>query len=176
MADKTDSNPNGAGRPPISDDEKKLMLSKLEPYLKTGLSTRKSLLEAKIPSATFYRIYNADTQFREQIDAYRQFTSVLLNNALVSHLQALIRKQNGYQAKDPKTGKIIQVAGEKLSKEETDFLWKFATTSNLTKGEFGERKEVSVYDPEAEIQKVKGIIEEETTDEIEELPDVNDDE
>jgi hypothetical protein len=160
---------NKGGRPPISEDDKRLMLSKLEPYLKTGLSVRKSLLEAKIPVSNFYKVMNEDDWFRQQIEAYRQFTSVLLNNAIVGELQSIIKRQNGYTDESGKYHKP-----EKLNKEDKDFLWKFALTSNLTKGEFGERKDLKIYDPEAEIQKVKGIIAEETTDDIDPLPDGDD--
>lgn len=43
------------GRPKISEETKNEMLSKLEPYLKSGVSIRKALIEDQIPAATFYR-------------------------------------------------------------------------------------------------------------------------
>lgn len=138
---------NKGGRPPINEEQKKQMLSKLEPYLKSGLSVRKALKEAQISSATFYRIMDKDEGFREQIDRFRQFVAVLLNNSLVRELQNIIKKQND---------------GQPLTSEDKSFLWKFATTSNLTREEFGERKTIGLYDPEVEIQRVANLIDEAT--------------
>lgn len=156
------------GRPSLSDEEKRIMLQKLEPYLKVGLSTRKALLESGVPSSTFYRLMEEDEGFREQIELYKQFTSVLLNNALVTELQAIIKKQTGYEDKKGK-----KVRAERLNKAELEFLWKFALNSNSTKGEFGERKDVNLFDAEAEIQKVKGLIADNTSKEL--GPKPNDD-
>ena len=166
MAEVSDTNPQGAGRPVLTPEElkekKTKVLQKIEPYLKSGLSVNKALREAQIANSEFYAYMREDEDFRERIDTFRQFTAVLLNNALVSELQNVIKKQNGYT--DPKTGKHIP--GQKLTKEDKEFLWKFALNSNITKQEWGERKDVNLWDPEAEIQKIKGMLEEVTTKEI----------
>ncbi len=148
---------NKGGRPSITEEDKRIMLQKLEPYLKSGLSVRKALLEAQVPNSTFYRLMDEDEGFREQIERFRNFTAVLLNNAVGRHLQAIIQKQNGYKEKD---GTVVPPT--KLNREEISFLEWFALNSNLTKQEFGERKDITMFDPEAEIQKVKGILEEKT--------------
>jgi len=143
----TEEEKDKGGRPPISEEDKKIMLQKLEPYLKSGLSVRKSLLEAEISSSTFYYIMDRNPKFLEQINRYRQFVSVLTNNAIVRHLQDIIKKQNAEQT---------------LTAEDNSFLKWFATNSNLTRGEFGERKNIGIYDPEAEIQRLAGLLDENT--------------
>jgi hypothetical protein len=147
MADET----RPEGRPAITEEDKQEMLQKLEPYLKSGLSIRKALKEAEIPSSTFFDIMSKDLKFAEQINRFRQFVSVLLNNAIVRKLQDIIKKQN---------------AGTELTKDDTDFLKWFATNSNLTREEFGERKDIGLYDPEIEIQKIAGLIDELSTKEV----------
>ena len=100
MAEVSDTNPQGAGRPVLTPEElkekKTKVLQKIEPYLKSGLSVNKALREAQIANSEFYAYMREDEDFRERIDTFRQFTAVLLNNALVSELQNVIKKQNGY--------------------------------------------------------------------------------
>lgn len=143
------------GRPHLTPEQiaekKKEILQKIEPYLKTGLSVNKAIREAQVHNSEFYKYMNEDELFREKINQYRQYIAILLNSSLVSHLREIVNRQ---AEKKP------------LHKEDIAFLQWFALNSNLTKGEFGERKDVNLFDPEAEIQKVKGILEEETTKEI----------
>ncbi len=148
----------GRGRPELSQQEKNEMLQKIEPYLKCGLSVRKALLEVKIPNSTFYRLMEEDGYFREQIGRFRQFTAVLINNALVRELQFIIEKQNGSE--------IRKIRPQPLNKDDRAFLQWFALNCNQAKEEFGRRERIDMFDPEAEIQKVKRIIEESTTKEI----------
>lgn len=138
-------NKNKGGRPVNDDEVKKEMLQKIEPYLRSGLSVRKALIEAAIPSSSFYEIMRKDTKFREQIERFRQFVAVLANSALVKHLQGITKKQS---------------QGEKLTEKEVGFLQWFALNSSLTKEEFGERKDVNLYDPEAELQRLKAMLDE----------------
>jgi hypothetical protein len=141
---------NKEGRPEITEDEKKEMLQKLEPYLKSGISVRKALKEAQIPNSTFYKLMERDEQFREQIDRFKQFISIILNNSIIRHLHTIVAKQT------PKEGE----AEELLTKEDMEFLKWFATNSNLTKEEYGERKDIGIVDPESEIHRISGLIEE----------------
>jgi hypothetical protein len=138
------------GRPETTAEQKQEMLRKLEPYLKSGLSIRKSLREAQIPTSTFYDIMNRDVEFSEQINRFRQFVAVLLNSAVVKQLQDIIRKQS---------------EGKGLEREDIEFLKWFANNSNLTREEFGERKDVALVDPEVELNKVMTLIEEQSTKE-----------
>jgi len=140
------------GRPEISEEDKKQMVSKLEPYLKSGLSIRKSLFEAQIPKSSFYKAMERDEEFRDQIGRFRQFVSVLLNNSVIRLLQNIVKTQN--------------TEGKVLTKDDIAFLQWFADHSTLTKDEFGSRKEISLYDPEVEIQRVKSLLEEGSTKEI----------
>ncbi len=149
---------NKGGRPPISQEQKQEMLSKLEPYLKIGLSIRKACIQAGIPRANFYKCNEEDEEFRYQIERFQQFLSVLVNNAIVRELQVIVEKQNGNEA----TG----IRPQFLNKDDIKFLWKFVLNSNLTKEEWGRRENVSSFDPEVEIQKVKAIMIESTTRQI----------
>ncbi len=147
------------GRPAISEETKKDMVSKIEPYLKSGLSIRTSVSEAGISRATFYRIMSEDEDFRDQITRFRNFISILVNNTIVGELMRIAEKQNGNEAKGIKP--------QPLSKDEMKFVWKFALNSNLTTEEFGRSNKVEQqFNPEAEIQKVNDIIEQATTEEI----------
>jgi hypothetical protein len=152
---------NQGGRPPISEEAKNEMLRKLEPYLKSGLSLRKSIIEAGIASTTFYKYKSEDDSFRSKIEHFQQYLSVLLNSSIVKHLHELVRKQAGYEAED---GKIIPPT--KLDDKDLNFLMWFARTSNLTREEYGDRTTISQYDPEIELQKLKQMIDEEVGEKI----------
>lgn len=145
-----------AGRPEFTEEEKKEMLQKVEPYLRSGLSIRKSLKEAGVSRASFYNIMDRDDTFKNKVDQYRQFPAIMLNNALFRHLQDIIRKQNFEPTEEQIAEGIVKIP---LSKEEVEFLKWYATNSNLTREEFGERKDVGFYDPEAEIQRLARIME-----------------
>lgn len=158
---------NKGGRPPLTPEEKNQkiqeMSQKLEPYLKSGLSVRKALAEAQISKDMFYRMMDEDEGFRDKIDTFKNFVSVLLNNTLIRELQSIIEKQNGNETKGIKP--------QRLDAIDIGFLKWFALNSNSTKEEWGERKDVTLFDPETEIQKVKKMIEENFTTEISHLED-----
>jgi hypothetical protein len=147
-----------AGRPQISEEQKTEILTKLEPYLKSGLNISKSLSEAHIQSGTFYRLMERDEEFREKVNRARNFLSVMANNIAVRELMAISAKQAGNASKGEKP--------KPLNKEDKKFLWQFLLTSNLTKAEYGERKKIDMFDPEPEIQKLKSMLEEEGTEDI----------
>jgi len=147
---------NKGGRPPLSTDDKNEMLHKLEPYLKSGLSLRKSIIEAGIASTTFYKYKSQDPSFRSKIEHFQQYLSVLLNSSIVKHLHELVRKQAGYKKED---GTLV--LPQALNTKDLAFLQWFATTSNLTKDEYGDRTILSTFEPELELQKMKAMIEEE---------------
>lgn len=152
MADNT----NQGGRPPITPEEKAKrileMSRKLEPYLKSGLSIRKALREAKISKDSFYRIMVESEGFRDTISQFRNFISVLLNSAIVRELQTIIEKQNGH---------------ESLSNDDRKFLMWFALNSNLCREEYGRQDNTNLsFDPEESIQRVKELIEKSSTQKI----------
>ncbi len=144
---------HAGGRPKTTDEQKEAMLSKLEPYLKSGLTLRKALLEAGIPTATFYRIKKSDPSFDSKIARFQQYLSILLNSSIIKHLHQLVRKQAGYQETD---GTIVPP--RTLNGNDLAFLEWFALNSNLTKEEFGNRSATIAFDPEAELQKMKEMI------------------
>ena len=157
MFDMADIN-KSRGRKPVSEEMKKDMVSKIEPYLKSGLSIRASLSEAGISRATFYRIMSEDEKFRDQITQFRNYVSILVNNTIVGELMRIAEKQSGNSEKGIKP--------KLLSSQEIKFIWKFALKSNLTQEEFGRTKNDDTFDPEEEIQKVKNIIDQSASDEI----------
>lgn len=107
----------------------------LEPYLKSGLSVNKALKEAGIANSEFYKYMSENELFGEKIRHFRNFISVLVSSALVSHLMDIARKQMGYG----------QPHG--LSKDDVDFLRWFALHSNHTAGEYGRRIRESSFHP-----------------------------
>ncbi|MEO8581780.1 MAG: hypothetical protein ABI425_04390 [Patescibacteria group bacterium] len=153
------------GRPLLTQEQKAQrkadLLQRIEPYLKTGLSINIALRMTNIANSEFYKYMNEDEFFREKIQLFRQYVSVLVNNSLVRELHIIVEKQIGNVRKG--------MQPQQLSKDELDFLFKFALKSNLTKEEWGNRDQVQLYDPEVEIQKVKAIIEASTTDKIESI-------
>lgn len=149
------------GRPKTSEEQKEAMLSKLEPYLKSGLSLRQSLIETGIAPATFYRIKQADPGFESKIALFQQYIPVLYNSSIVKHLHYIVRKQAGYKEAD---GTVVPP--EKLNKDDLSFMFWFGTNSNLTKNEFGNRAAVDTFDPELELQKMKEMIDNELNEKL----------
>lgn len=147
---------NMGGRPRLTEEQKAerktILLSKIEPYLKIGLSVNKALHEAKIFNSEFYKYMAEDEFFRDEVSRYRQYISVLANQIIVTELFRIVEKQNGRETTQP------------LSKEDHKFLWWFVKHSNLCKEEWGRRKNVSLYDPEEEIQRLKRLTEESMTE------------
>lgn len=130
------------GRPHLSKiqihQKKELMLLKLEPYLKAGYSVNKSLKQAKVNNAEFYK-YMRDDLFREKIQVFRQYLFVLVNQSLFQEFILIINKQNQ---------KI------RLNNDELDFLWKYLSYSDYSSEEWG-RRNTNVFDPHIEIKRVK---------------------
>lgn len=146
---------NLGGRPRLTPEQiserKSRLLQKIEPYLKIGLSVNKALHEAKIFNSEFYKYMGEDEFFRDEVSRYRQYISVLANQIIVTELFRIVEKQNGRETTQP------------LSKEDHKFLWWLVKHSNLCKEEWGRRKNVNLYDPEEEIQRLRRLTEESTT-------------
>lgn len=147
---------NKGGRPWLTEQQKmqrkKYLLRKIEPYLMSGLSISRALREAKIFNSEFYKYMDEDRLFGEKIEKYKQFTSVLLNQAIFQQLVSIVEKQNG--------NKLEGIPPQELSKEDIQFLMWFALHNNLTSEEYGSSDSISIFDPEEEVQKVKRIIHE----------------
>lgn len=146
---------NIGGRPRLTPEQlaekKSKLLQKIEPYLKTGLSVNKALHEAKIFNSEFYRYMREDEFFRDEVNRYKQYISVLVNQAIVTELFRIAEKQNGRETTQP------------LSKDDHKFLWWLALKHNSCKEEWGRRKNIDSFDPAEEIQRVKRLVEESTT-------------
>lgn len=155
---KTNHQGEGGGNQPITEEDKKQIVSQLEPYLKTGLNISKSLSEAGVAKSTFYRLMASDEKFREKINQFRNFVSVLANNLAIRELMSISTKQAGDPSKN--------IPPQPLDSHDREFLWKFLLNSNLTKGEYGERTKVEVVDPEAEIHRTEDLIDENASEEI----------
>jgi hypothetical protein len=144
------------GRPFLTEkqksERKELILVKLEPYLKSGLSINKSLSEAKVHNSEFYKYMKEDRLFGEKIAKFRQYISVLLNQVIVNELLRIVQKQAGSTEK--------QIPPQSLDKNDIEFLWWYALNANVCKDEWGNRKQIINFDPEMELQKVKLLINE----------------
>lgn len=130
--------------------KKSEMVSKIAPHLKTGLSIRKSVLEAKISRATFYRYMQNDKEFREQITHFCNFNTVLLHNALFQQLITIVTRQNG----QPEKG----IPPQMLEKEDVRFLQWYALKHKQCREEFGNRNRTNAIDANTEIYKLNTII------------------
>lgn len=144
---------NTGGRPRLTElqkaQRKENLLIRLEAYLKSGLSISKSLREAKVFNSEFYKYMSEDRFFGEKVAKYRQYTSVLANQAIVNELFRIVQKQNE---------RIKNNQPQSLSSEDVEFLWWYALHANACREEWGRRAEVS-YDAEEEIHKIKQLIE-----------------
>lgn len=147
---------NMGGRPRLTSEQiaerKSKLLQKVEPYLKSGLSVNKSLHEAKIYNSEFYKFMATDEGFRDKIELFKQYISVLVNFAFFHELMAIVEKQNGDEAKN--------IPPQELDKEDLDFLMWFGLHSNSCREEWGRRDNINLeFDPEMEIQKIKRLVE-----------------
>jgi predicted DNA-binding protein YlxM (UPF0122 family) len=137
-------------RPQITDENKKIIVQKLEPYLKAGLSLRKACFQAQVSRSTVYYLIGKDEWFLNQINLFRQYLSVLLTSSIARQLYDIVQKQN---------------REEGLSILDLKFLFWVALNSNQTKEEFGRKQNVLDYDPELEIQRILHLIGEMTSKE-----------
>lgn len=142
------------GRPPLTEEQKNEIVRKLEPYLKAGLSIKKACAEANIPKSTVYDYMESDEAFSDHIRHIEYSLSITLSMTFLKQLEAIKAKQEN---------------STPLNKEDLDFLKWFALNSNLTKEEYGRRETINSFDPEIEIQKIKRLIEENFTEDIEHL-------
>jgi hypothetical protein len=136
------------GRPPLTNHQiharKDEILSKLEPYLKSGLSLNKALRETKIANSEFYKYLNEDELFGEEVSKFKQYISVLVQTAIFRELLYIVHSQSH--------------KSYECTNEERQFIMNFALRSNLTKEEFGRLQKNSDINPEQEIQKLKYIL------------------
>lgn len=141
------------GRPSLSDEDLEKVVRKLSPYLRAGLSVRKACLEAGIPKSTVYDHMKSNSDFSDKIARHQQFLSVLTAQTFLQHFTKIVRKVNPINNEESKG----------LNDEDIRFLQWFATHSKTTREEFGDRREYEIVDPEAEINRIAGIIDRATS-------------
>ena len=130
-------NIDGRGRPAMSPEDLDGIVRKLGPYLRTGLSIRKSVLqyntdhknEEQVSYVTVYKYYGLNEDFTNKIDAEMLFLSALTTNVFYNLLVKIAKKQS---------------EGEEITKDDMDNLKWYAVTSKVTKKEFGARNEVDI--------------------------------
>lgn len=136
---------NTIGRPSLTEEEKDVIVQKLEPYLKAGLSLRKACSEANIPKSTVYDLKEKDKYFSDKLAVFQQYLSVLVSNIsyqIITRIHAKVDK------------------GENLTKHELDYLKWFALNSKITQEEFGKRMEIEIPDPEERIRQINKLLDE----------------
>lgn len=129
----------------LTADQIDIIFSRLEPWLKMGLSVNKSCLQEGIPRSTVYDLIREDEVFAEKITRARNYLSIITSDILTSAMFAL-------------AGKVKKRIPLKAS--EFAFAQWFALNSNMTFEEYGERKNVTTETPEERIRRTKQLIEE----------------
>lgn len=164
MVEEIEKHPGG--RPSATQEELDEIFRKLEPFLKQGLSIHKSCSEAQVPKSTVYDYIRLNPEFSEKVKRAQQFLSVILSNTMIRELHNIIRKQTEIEEEFRVVAESAKIEGKPkpkrktLSESDRKFLWNFALNSNLTREEFGQRQEVGIFDPEAEIQRILTLIKE----------------
>lgn len=128
---------NREGRPPIGHDKLMDIVCKLSPYLRTGLSIRKAVLQFNADSkngdnisyVTVYKYHGVDEEFTNRIDAEMHYLSVVTSNIFYNILKDIAKKQE---------------EGSSLTKEDMENIKWFAMYSKSTRQEFGSRSEVDL--------------------------------
>lgn len=120
------------------------ILSRVEPYLKSGLPLSKACYEAHVPRSTIYYLMGKEEWFLDKIHKFQQFLGVLAIMAIFKELLVIITKQN---------------SGEVLDKSDVKFLQWFALHSILTVEEFGKRKSHYPLDWEEIIHRTRRLAE-----------------
>jgi len=135
------------GRPLLNEHEVSTIFQKLEPYLMTGLSIRKSCHLAKVPRSTVYCLLERNRGFLDQIARSRQYISVLVSTITSRMLAEISNKQ---------------IKGKRVTGIEMDFLQWYALHHASCAEEYGRKPGSNQYDPELEMEKIRILIETQT--------------
>lgn len=133
----------------LSTHEQQALVSRLEPYLKSGLSIRAACLESGVSRSTLYRLMDQDDGVRDQITHFQNYLSVMVTWMMTRHLLFVKDKQD---------------RGVPLEWMDLKFLTWFATHSKSCHEEFGQtartngQVEASI-DPFLERRKLRQMIE-----------------
>lgn len=131
------------GRPLLNEYQITTLFQKLEPYLMSGLSIRKSCHLAKVPRSTVYCLLDRNKRFLDQITRSRQYVSVLFCTITSKILVDISTKQ---------------IDGKDISLVEMDFLQWYATNYVGCMEEYGRKHNSDLY-PEREIAKLMSALE-----------------
>lgn len=133
----------------LSIHEQQALVSRVEPFLKGGLSIRKACLASGVSRATLYRIMENDNGVRDQINRFQDFLSLLTMIVVSRQLFGI---------------KVKQDLNQKLEWTDLKFVMWFATHSRHCSEEFGrEPKGNSSYlsiDPNVDRRNLMKLIEE----------------
>lgn len=80
------------GRPELNNSQLDLLVRKMEPYLKRGLSVRKACQLANIPHSTVYDYLNKDQEFSDKIEAIKSYKANLVMDIISYRLEKVVRK------------------------------------------------------------------------------------
>ena len=148
-------------RPPPTEEQMDSVFRQLEPYLKSGLSLNKSATKANTPTSTIYEWYDKYDYFTEKIKQSKIFFSIMMTSSVMKQMQTILNKQEeiaNVHKRIAKGEKILIVP--ELSSDDLSFIKWVASNSKATQEEFGKRIEHSVVDPELELKKLMGMIDE----------------
>lgn len=124
------------------------VLQKLEPYVKSGLSVRKSCNVCGIPESSFYHFAKKYPWFLERIELFQTYQSVLLSNIFHQKLEQLHHK--------------FVVEGIEPTKQEWRFMQWFALNAKSCSNLFGKTTFIKISDKaDANISEVLDRLEEE---------------
>lgn len=153
----------------VTKEDMDMMLKVLRPYLQQGLTLRKACTQAGVPKSTVFD-WNAKYEyFSDKITEYQDFISVIVNNAVLNEVHAIIQKQNAIETlreqKKDKPLELLKLKG--LTRDEKGYLQWFVTTARATKEEYSPRKDIELIDSEAELQRVREKIDKAFEDDVE---------
>lgn len=140
------------GRPELNTSQLDLIVRKLEPFLKRGISVRKACHLANIPHSTVYDYLNKDDMFSDRIEAIKSYRLSLVSDLLSYRLEKIssnIKTIKGIEKalNNPKLKPEIKNNMETIvyRLEPTKDDWKFiewlATNDKTINESFGIRKD-----------------------------------
>lgn len=135
---KTQPNPSGNGRPVITDEQYRLWLDDMAPFLKAGNTLWYAIERSNLQTHAFsiYEKYRSGDWFSQKVDAYRRTMGELVNNTIYTLVTQITEKiKNGQTA----TG---------LTREELDVLKFVAEKHRTAQPFFVTRTENAEVDPD----------------------------
>ncbi len=134
------------GNQPFTKEQADLMVSKLEPYLRSGLSIRIACLQSGVSRATLYRMMKKSRYLRDQIRAFQTYISLITSTVIAKQLYRIYARQQ---------------AGFEIDWKDLQFVMWVATNSIHCKEEFGrDIQGVKPFDVDAELHRIKNEISE----------------